>query len=145
MLCNPFFSSCRDTGVAFIRSLNHVIACLSISSLYHSLINHFFYYFDTFCRALLYGGMKESQPGTTEIELQDTPSIAFAALLKYIYTGRMNLVEIQVRYISGNTGNELKDWFHAIWYIGGMVMDAYWEYGKRENIGDMVKGEILGK
>ncbi|CAG5124300.1 unnamed protein product [Candidula unifasciata] len=48
-----------------------------------------------FFRALLYGGMKESQPGTTEIELQDTPSVAFSALLKYIYTGRMNLVEIQ--------------------------------------------------
>ena len=47
-------------------------------------------------RALLYGGMKESQPGTTEIELQDTPSLAFSALLKYIYSGRMNLVEIQV-------------------------------------------------
>ncbi|KAK0040540.1 BTB/POZ domain-containing protein 9 [Biomphalaria pfeifferi] len=46
-------------------------------------------------RALLYGGMKESQPGTTEIELPDTPSVAFSALLKYIYTGRMNLVEIQ--------------------------------------------------
>lgn len=48
-----------------------------------------------FFRALLYGGMKESQPGTTEIELQDTPSLAFSALLKYIYSGRMNLVEIQ--------------------------------------------------
>uniref|UniRef100_A0A0B6ZZR2 BTB/POZ domain-containing protein 9 n=1 Tax=Arion vulgaris TaxID=1028688 RepID=A0A0B6ZZR2_9EUPU len=47
-----------------------------------------------FFRALLYGGMKESQPGTTEIELQDTPSVAFSALLKYIYTGRMNLIEI---------------------------------------------------
>ncbi|GFR93773.1 BTB/POZ domain-containing protein 9 [Elysia marginata] len=39
--------------------------------------------------------MKESQPGTTEIELQDTPSLAFSALLKYIYSGRMNLVQIQ--------------------------------------------------
>ncbi|CAL1546096.1 unnamed protein product [Lymnaea stagnalis] len=48
-----------------------------------------------FFRALLYGGMKESQPGTTEIELQDTPATAFASLLKYIYTGRMNLIEIQ--------------------------------------------------
>ncbi|XP_071078772.1 BTB/POZ domain-containing protein 9-like [Haliotis cracherodii] len=46
-------------------------------------------------RALLFGGMKESQPGTTEIELQDTPNIAFSALLKYMYTGRMNLIEIK--------------------------------------------------
>nr|KAG5695211.1 hypothetical protein BaRGS_018333 [Batillaria attramentaria] len=46
-------------------------------------------------RALLYGGMKESQPGTTEVTLPDTPSLAFAALLKYMYTGRMNLMEIK--------------------------------------------------
>ena len=48
------------------------------------------------CRALLYGGLKESLPGTQEIELQDTPSVAFSALLKYIYSGRMNLIEVQV-------------------------------------------------
>ncbi|KAK7103537.1 BTB/POZ domain-containing protein 9-like isoform X2 [Littorina saxatilis] len=46
-------------------------------------------------RALLYGGMKESLPGTTEINLPDTPALAFAALLKYMYTGRMNLTEIK--------------------------------------------------
>ncbi|KAL8613580.1 BTB/POZ domain-containing protein 9 [Nucella lapillus] len=46
-------------------------------------------------RALLYGGMKESQPGTREINLPDTPASAFAALLKYMYTGRMNLIEIK--------------------------------------------------
>ena len=49
-------------------------------------------------RALLYGGMKESQPGTTEITLPDTPALAFAALLKYMYTGRMNLTEIKVSH-----------------------------------------------
>ncbi|PVD25748.1 hypothetical protein C0Q70_13408 [Pomacea canaliculata] len=46
-------------------------------------------------RALLYGGMKESQPGTTEVELPDTPAQAFGALLKYMYTGRMNLLEMK--------------------------------------------------
>lgn len=49
-----------------------------------------------FYRALLYGGMKESQPGTTEVELPDTPAQAFGALLKYMYTGRMNLLEMKV-------------------------------------------------
>ena len=42
--------------------------------------------------------MKESQPGTTEITLPDTPALAFAALLKYMYTGRMNLTEIKVSH-----------------------------------------------
>lgn len=46
-------------------------------------------------RALLFGGMRESQPGTTEIELKDTSSTAFSVLLKYIYTGRINLLEIK--------------------------------------------------
>ncbi|CAE1248590.1 BTBD9 [Acanthosepion pharaonis] len=44
-------------------------------------------------RALLYGGMLESQPGTKEIELQNTSAKAFDALQRYMYTGRMNLVE----------------------------------------------------
>ncbi|XP_054834143.1 BTB/POZ domain-containing protein 9 isoform X1 [Eublepharis macularius] len=38
-------------------------------------------------RALLYGGMRESQP-EAEIPLQDTTAEAFTMLLKYIYTGR---------------------------------------------------------
>ena len=42
--------------------------------------------------------MKESLPGTNEIELPETPPAAFAALLKYMYTGRMNLTEIKVGY-----------------------------------------------
>lgn len=49
------------------------------------------------CRALLYGGMKESQPGTTQIELKDTSASAFGILLKYMYSGRLNLLEIKVR------------------------------------------------
>ncbi|XP_066467716.1 BTB/POZ domain-containing protein 9 isoform X1 [Tiliqua scincoides] len=41
-------------------------------------------------RALLYGGMRESQP-EAEIPLQDTTAEAFTMLLKYIYTGRATL------------------------------------------------------
>ena len=40
-------------------------------------------------RALLYGGMKESQ--LSEIELMDTSLAAFKHLLRYIYTGQMRL------------------------------------------------------
>ena len=46
-----------------------------------NLLSHF--------RALLYGGMKESQ--LNEIELKDTPLAAFKQLLKYIYVGQMTL------------------------------------------------------
>lgn len=42
------------------------------------------------CRALLYGGMRESQP-EAEIPLQDTTAEAFTMLMKYIYTGRATL------------------------------------------------------
>lgn len=51
------------------------------------------YKFLKFClpfRALLYGGMRESQP-EAEIPLQDTTAEAFGMLLKYIYTGRATL------------------------------------------------------
>ncbi|KAM4602472.1 BTB/POZ domain-containing protein 9-like [Polymixia lowei] len=41
-------------------------------------------------RALLYNGMKESQP-QAEISLEDTPSEAFSMLLQYLYTGRASL------------------------------------------------------
>jgi len=40
-------------------------------------------------RALLYGGMRETKQ--TEVELKDTPITAFRHLLKYIYTGHINL------------------------------------------------------
>ncbi|KAK6489445.1 BTB/POZ domain-containing protein 9 [Huso huso] len=41
-------------------------------------------------RALLYGGMKESQP-QAEIPLEDTTAEAFSMLLQYIYTGRVSM------------------------------------------------------
>ncbi|XP_013386966.1 BTB/POZ domain-containing protein 9-like isoform X2 [Lingula anatina] len=43
-------------------------------------------------RALLFGGMRESN--CKEIELKDTSATAFRHLLKYIYTGRVNLGEM---------------------------------------------------
>lgn len=43
-------------------------------------------------RALLYGGMRETDPNT-EIEVKDTTAPAFDALLKYVYTGKMFLGE----------------------------------------------------
>ncbi|XP_028653207.1 BTB/POZ domain-containing protein 9 [Erpetoichthys calabaricus] len=45
-------------------------------------------------RALLYGGMKESQP-LAEIPLDDTTAEAFAMLLQYIYTGRVSLSSVR--------------------------------------------------
>uniref|UniRef100_S4RLR5 BTB/POZ domain-containing protein 9 n=1 Tax=Petromyzon marinus TaxID=7757 RepID=S4RLR5_PETMA len=45
-------------------------------------------------RALLYGGMKESQP-EAEVRLDDTTAEAFAVLLRYIYSGRVSLGELR--------------------------------------------------
>lgn len=45
-----------------------------------------------FIRALLYGGMRESQP-QAEVRLEDTRAEAFSMLLRYLYTGRANLSE----------------------------------------------------
>ena len=59
----------------------------------------FFFFFFFNSRALLFGGMLESQPGTKEIELQNTSAKAFDALQRYMYTGRMNLVEAKVNII----------------------------------------------
>ncbi|KAI5611630.1 BTB/POZ domain-containing protein 9, partial [Silurus asotus] len=43
-------------------------------------------------RALLYGGMRESQP-QAEVRLEDTREEAFSMLLRYLYTGRAILSE----------------------------------------------------
>ena len=44
-------------------------------------------------RALLFGGMRESR--LNEIELRDTPLGAFQFLLRYIYTGQINLGKLK--------------------------------------------------
>lgn len=44
-------------------------------------------------RALLFGGMKETSQ--SEIELKAAPTVAFKILLKYIYSGRMTLVDLK--------------------------------------------------
>lgn len=50
-------------------------------------------------RAMLYGGMRESQPGTSEVRLEDTSAKAFEAVLRYMYTGKMNLMEVKEEYL----------------------------------------------
>ena len=62
---------------------------------------HFHVFFYLKCefifRAMLYGGLMESQPGISEINLQDTSAKAFEYILRYMYTGKMNLLEVKVR------------------------------------------------
>jgi len=45
---------------------------------------------------LLYGGLRESQMDCSVVELKDTPATGFHHLLKYIYTGRINLSDLRV-------------------------------------------------
>jgi BTB/POZ domain-containing protein 9 len=47
-------------------------------------------------RALLYGGLRESQHDNHTIEIKECKSEAFKILLLYIYTGRMNLIKEKV-------------------------------------------------
>lgn len=47
-------------------------------------------------RALLYGGMKESQETNQRIELKDCKISAFKILLQYIYTGKISLLNEKV-------------------------------------------------
>ncbi|CAF3582053.1 unnamed protein product, partial [Rotaria sp. Silwood2] len=44
-------------------------------------------------RALLYGGLRESQCDNHAIEIKECKSAAFKILLQYIYTGRINLLK----------------------------------------------------
>ena len=50
------------------------------------------------CRALLFGGLKESRPECSEVELKDTNALAFEVLLRYIYTGRIRLLDLKVSH-----------------------------------------------
>ena len=45
---------------------------------------------------MLFGGLRESNPGCGEIELQQTDAKAFRHLLKYIYTGKITLSQLKV-------------------------------------------------
>jgi BTB/POZ domain-containing protein 9 len=46
-------------------------------------------------RALLFGGLRESHLECNTVELKDTPAVGFHHLLKYIYTGKINLSELK--------------------------------------------------
>jgi BTB/POZ domain-containing protein 9 len=49
-------------------------------------------------RALLYGGLRESQQDNHRIEIKECKAAAFEILLLYIYTGRINLIKEKVKY-----------------------------------------------
>ncbi|XP_065325463.1 uncharacterized protein LOC135932050 [Gordionus sp. m RMFG-2023] len=55
-------------------------------------------FWSEYFRALLYSGMKKFLPDCNEIELKDAPNQAFKTLLKYIYTGKINLTSQKVIY-----------------------------------------------
>jgi BTB/POZ domain-containing protein 9 len=48
-------------------------------------------------RALLYGGLRESQQDNHIIEIKECKAEAFKILLLYIYTGRINLIKEKVK------------------------------------------------
>ncbi|XP_064623500.1 BTB/POZ domain-containing protein 9-like [Lineus longissimus] len=50
-------------------------------------------------RAMLFGGMKESDPNCTDIELLDQSAVAFKSLLKYIYTGKISLSAMKEEHL----------------------------------------------
>jgi len=53
-------------------------------------------------RALLYGGLRESQHDNHTIEIKECKSAAFKILLLYIYTGRISLIKEKVKKTTTN-------------------------------------------
>ncbi|KAL3090836.1 hypothetical protein niasHS_007211 [Heterodera schachtii] len=51
----------------------------------------------SYFKAMLYGGMRESSE--SEVILHDTPVQAFQALLKYIYTGKLQLKSFELSFV----------------------------------------------
>ena len=49
-------------------------------------------------RALLYGGLRESQQDNHTVEIKECQAEAFRILLLYIYTGRINLLKEKVMH-----------------------------------------------
>ena len=73
-------------------------------------------------RALLFGGLKESRPECSEVELKDTNALAFEVLLRYIYTGRIRLLDLKVCGLSlcalySTTGQGILEYSTNILYI----------------------------
>jgi len=74
---------CRFSACHHSRSLAETLICELC------IVNTYIIF-----RALLFGGMRESQQ--SEIELKGTSLRAFKGLLKYIYTGHMSLANQKV-------------------------------------------------
>lgn len=56
-------------------------------------------------RALLYGGLRESQQTNQIIELKECKAEAFEILLLYIYTGKIRLNQEKVNILIANSFN----------------------------------------
>lgn len=65
------------------------------------------------CRAMLFGGLSESQPGVSVIELKDERPQAFSVLLSYIYTGRVRLSQLKVSS-SKVVSSRCSQWLSAV-------------------------------
>lgn len=56
----------------------------------------------------------ESQPGISEVSLQDTSAKAFEYILRYMYTGKMNLLEVKVRVLKWQFIKDFNLYLHEI-------------------------------
>ena len=72
-------------------------SCFSFDFKFKNDVIHVLYELKHF-RALLFGGLKESFLQQQDIELVGATPGAFRYLLQYIYTGKLNLGSMKVRY-----------------------------------------------
>jgi len=84
-------------------------------------------------RALLFGGLSESDPKCDKIELKDTNAAAFYILLKYIYSGRIELMslkeelildvlELAHRYGFEDLENSISDYLQSVLNISNVCL-----------------------
>ena len=70
---------------------------------------------------MLFGGMRESQPGVDVIELKDERPQAFTFLLSYIYTGKVKLSQLKVRLTHCLISLALP-FYRRIWLNAGLCL-----------------------